>query len=163
MDLSPTFLAGHKYLGEFYLQEGRAWEALRHLQYIWEADPEDLNSALLFAINLFFCRREEQALSVLQEIIGGDGGDLEKSSAYYQQGVIFKKRKDFTTARRCWEEALKFDPTHRKARQELRRLSDPRAAAPYGERKSDRAVRRDGLEGAPGQGSPEVFEVMLEP
>jgi tetratricopeptide (TPR) repeat protein len=136
---------------------------VRHLQYICEADPEDLNSALLYAINLFFCRREEQALAVLENIIAGPGGDLEKSSAFYQQGVIFKKRKDLAAARRCWEEALKYDPTHRKARQELRMLADPRATAPWGARGSDRPFRSDGLESTPSQTSPEVSDLMMGP
>ncbi len=160
VDLSPTFLAGHKHLGEFYLQQGRAWEALRHLQYVWESDPEDLNSALLYAINLFFCRREDQALAVLQEIIAGPGGDLEKSSAYYQQGVIFKKRKDLTAARRCWEEALRYDPTHRKARQELGMPADPRSAAPWGAGGGDRTWGPDHPDRGLCPATPEVADLM---
>jgi spore maturation protein CgeB len=163
VDLSPTFLAGHKHLGEFYLQQGRAWEALRHLQYVWESDPEDLNSALLYAINLFFCRREDEALAVLQEIIAGPGGDLEKSSAYYQQGVIFKKRQDVAAARRCWEEALRYDPTHRKARQELGMLTDPRPARSWGAGGSDRTLGVDHPDPGLSPAAPEISDQMMGP
>ncbi len=119
LNICPGFLKGHEYLGKVFIKEGNLHKAKEHLQYIYEKNPEDITSAILYAITLSLTRGEGKAETVLESILNANTGLLEKASAYYQKAVIQQKRGDLEGAVSSFTHALEADPAHTNAMKEL--------------------------------------------
>lgn len=123
LEICPEFLKGHRLLGKMLLEDGKTNEARVHFEKIWDKNPEDVNSALLYSITLCLTGKADIADSVLDHIVKSNSEYLDKASAYYQKGLIQKSKKDFNAAKRNFNLALGDDPNHIRSMKELGMLA----------------------------------------
>ncbi|MBI4697846.1 MAG: tetratricopeptide repeat protein [Nitrospirae bacterium] len=101
------------------MREGNVRRAKEHLQHIWEKDPADIPSAILYSIALSLTKEDDKAEAVLEYILNTDVGHMEKASAYYQKAILQQKKGDLEGAADSYTEALKADPAHTNSMKEL--------------------------------------------
>ncbi|MBI5327372.1 MAG: glycosyltransferase [Deltaproteobacteria bacterium] len=119
IQICPSFRNGRTQLGALLLKHGEFSEARLHLKTVWELERDNAQSALLYALSLFMSSDFEMAHLALDDVLSGDSTPSQKATAWYQKGLIHKKRNQLEYAHGAFTKALELDPSHFNSMQEL--------------------------------------------
>jgi len=119
IQICPSFRKGRTQLGALLLKDGEFSEARLHLKTVWELERDNAPSALLYSLSLFMSSDFEMAHLVLDGVLSGDSTPSQKATAWYQKGLIQKKRNQLEDAQGAFTKALELDPSHFNSMQEL--------------------------------------------
>lgn len=106
-------------LGQKLIEQNRIPEARRCLEDAYRSNPTNVTAALMLSMTFVVAEESDKAMEILDDVLSRRNPLPVRAMAFYQKGLVYKRRGQTGRAQEFFRRALLADPTHCNALVEL--------------------------------------------
>ncbi len=119
VDMDPDYTDACREWGSLLLEDGKLEPAGAFLEKAWSDSEGDVPAGILYALYHIACKRDQEAIGLLQRLAEKEMSSRERTSVLFNLGRCHRKLGDKPQAVRCFETALEVDPNYDRILKEL--------------------------------------------